>query len=663
MLLFGTPQNPFSTEIIDDKYYYVRGFLSKSINEHLIETLNYLSGYSYTEWKISEIEIIDAKVKVKEKVIRENKINIYKNYKIHLKDSRNVTKEAIDKLWSLKTLLNLTGYNESEDKDLNFGLLEILANDIMTDLTIDDEELVVSDLLCDYLSINRSEFLSILHNNSQIIINDFLTTKSYAEISNELISKISNYYEFLNKKDAKYDIDIPISFLNGYNSYLFKQGKQLIGFKLNIGYPTLINYPVFGGYDGKYSKMKKVSGSNTFEPNPARIYNYAIGLVIAHKYTYTNTFNGMTSIILFDDIKESGMMSFFNTGDKYFSIKKRGERNPYAIFDLTDDVYFEIIQSLINHGFGNTTLVDQVQQNMNNEKKQKEKLNERVEELEPVAENGGIKQMDNVKSEDFLSELQKLIGLSEVKKQIETLVNYIKVQKLRSTKDLKTTQVSLHTIFSGSPGTGKTTVARLYAGILKQLGVLKKGHLIEADRSALVAGYLGQTAIKTNSIIDKALDGVLFIDEAYSLTNTNGDTYGEEAVDILVKRMEDDREKLVIILAGYKEEMEKFIESNPGLKSRFNRYIDFENYTSDELLEIFMLQAKEQEYVLSDSAIHKIKGIFDEIVKSGDKNYGNGRFVRNLFERVIENHSNRIVGLKLPVEEDLVTITEEDINI
>lgn len=246
------------------------------------------------------------------------------------------------------------------------------------------------------------------------------------------------------------------------------------------------------------------------------------------------------------------------------------------------------------------------------------------------------------KKENPIDELNALIGLSSVKTDISDLTNLVKIQKMRESRGMKTSDFSYHCIFTGNPGTGKTTVARIVAEIYKQLGVLKKGHLIETDRSGLVGEYVGQTAPKTNAIIDKALDGVLFIDEAYSLVQGGQNDYGKEAIATLLKRMEDDRDRLVVILAGYTKEMSEFINSNSGLQSRFNRYIYFPDYSSDELLDIFRFITKKNDCVASDEAITKIKEYIEEIVAHKDQNFGNARFVRNLFERIITQQANRL---------------------
>lgn len=269
------------------------------------------------------------------------------------------------------------------------------------------------------------------------------------------------------------------------------------------------------------------------------------------------------------------------------------------------------------------------------------------------------KEQDSVESPyDMLNDL---IGLSSVKDEITKLANFIKIQQVRKSKGLKTPDISYHCVFTGNPGTGKTTVARIIASIYKDLGILKKGHLVETDRSGLVAEYVGQTAVKTNKIIDSALDGVLFIDEAYSLVQGAKEDFGQEAISTLLKRMEDDRNRLVVILAGYGTEMQTFIDSNPGLQSRFNRYIHFPDYTADELEQIFLLNAKNNQYTLDDEALVKLEDSMSSAVEHKDKNFGNARFVRNLFEKTIQNQAMRLSSQQKITEEILSKITAEDL--
>lgn len=263
--------------------------------------------------------------------------------------------------------------------------------------------------------------------------------------------------------------------------------------------------------------------------------------------------------------------------------------------------------------------------------------------------------------DDVLKELNSLVGLENVKLEVNTLINFIKVQKAREQAGLKSSSVSYHIIFTGNPGTGKTTVARIVAKIYKHLGILSNGQLVETDRSGLIAEYVGQTAIKVNKIVDSAINGVLFIDEAYSLVGESKDDFGKEAIATLIKRMEDDRDKLVIILAGYTKEMQEFIDTNPGFKSRFNRHIDFQDYTSEELFKIFESKCNELEYNLTENAQVKLKVFFEKAYSTRDKSFGNGRFVRNSFEKILENQANRIAKENSLTKELLTTITIEDI--
>ena len=262
-----------------------------------------------------------------------------------------------------------------------------------------------------------------------------------------------------------------------------------------------------------------------------------------------------------------------------------------------------------------------------------------------------------------IEELNRLIGLKPVKDEIRTLANFVHVQKLRQQKGLKATPVSYHCVFSGNPGTGKTTVARILAGIYKELGVLTGGQLIETDRSGLVAEYVGQTAVKTNKIIDKALDGMLFIDEAYTLVSGGKEDYGNEAIATLLKRMEDDRDRLVVVLAGYTDRMETFINSNPGLRSRFNRQIEFPDYSVDELYDIFCLLARDSDFHLSEGASERLYEHIQQTVSSKESDFGNARYVRNLFEKAIERQANRLASQKEEVsEQDLTLLTGDDIS-
>lgn len=267
----------------------------------------------------------------------------------------------------------------------------------------------------------------------------------------------------------------------------------------------------------------------------------------------------------------------------------------------------------------------------------------------------------NEKDKGTMGELHSLIGLERVKKEVGSLKNFVLVQSDRKKKGLKPMAVSYHCVFSGSPGTGKTTVARIVAKIYKELGILKKGHLVEVQRSDLVAEYVGQTAPKTNAKIDEALDGVLFIDEAYTLASGGTNDFGQEAIDTLLKRMEDDRERLIVIIAGYENRIKQFIESNPGLESRFNRYIHFEDYSSSNLMDIMMMNIRKSQYVISERAERKVYLEINKAVKNRDEKFGNARFVRNLFEKIIQKQADRVCTISSPTKEQLMQIEENDI--
>ncbi len=263
------------------------------------------------------------------------------------------------------------------------------------------------------------------------------------------------------------------------------------------------------------------------------------------------------------------------------------------------------------------------------------------------------------KMEDLLAELDSYIGLSAVKEEVHNLINMVQVYKLRREHDLPTTDMSLHMVFTGNPGTGKTMMARMMARIYRSLGILSKGQLVEVDRSGLVAGYVGQTALKTQKVIEKAMGGVLFVDEAYALNGKSENDFGQEAIDTLLKSMADHRDALVVIVAGYSDLMDKFIHSNPGLESRFNRFLLFEDYSLDELMAIFKMRCGKG-YILSPEAEPLVRDYIAEESADGD-GFGNARGVRNIFEHILVAQNNRLAKLDTVTRDDLMTLLPEDV--
>lgn len=284
-----------------------------------------------------------------------------------------------------------------------------------------------------------------------------------------------------------------------------------------------------------------------------------------------------------------------------------------------------------------------------------------VKLYEPQTENTGEVKNGNKKLDEILNELNSLVGLDSVKKLILEIRAYVEIQKKRKAENLLAEPMSLHMIYRGNPGSGKTTVARIVGSLLKEMGILEKGHLIEVERADLVGEYIGHTAHKTRQQIKKALGGILFIDEAYSLARGGEKDFGKEAIDTMVKNMEENKDNLIIILAGYKQEMIRFLETNPGLRSRFPIHIDFPDYSTAELSAIAEIMLAKRQYQFTPEAAERLREHLENSLYNRHEHSGNARFVRNVVEKAIRQQALRLVELTQVSREELITVNEDDL--
>jgi len=354
-------------------------------------------------------------------------------------------------------------------------------------------------------------------------------------------------------------------------------------------------------------------------------------------------------------------------------LREIDKENGSTHHDKIRTMFFNFVQCLIKADGRITEAEIEIEEKLNSIIFQKHKvsLSEKgpVKKKAPVKKELSKKQLkDKTEQEQetlksVMKKINELVGMKNIKKEINTLVNLIKIRKAREERSLPVSKSSLHAVFYGPPGTGKTTIARLLGKVYKAMGLLTKGHIIETDRAGLVAGYVGQTAIQVNEVVEQALDGILFIDEAYALKpkGGSGNDFGQEAIETILKRMEDQRERLVVIVAGYPDEMKQFIESNPGLKSRFSRYFYFKDYKPEELIKIFAIFCKNAAYKLTKQARAKLLELLKSLYAKKDRTFGNGRLARNIFEKVIENQANRLVKITPLTDEILSTIQKADI--
>lgn len=323
----------------------------------------------------------------------------------------------------------------------------------------------------------------------------------------------------------------------------------------------------------------------------------------------------------------------------------------------------EVMQTIAN--LTNEVKAEEAKEQIIQEEKKTEEAAKAAEETAKAEEAKATAEVQEQEEpeEDPMEKLQSLVGLEDLKHDVKELISLLKVQKMREESGLKIVPVSKHLVFTGNPGTGKTTVARILASLYKQIGAIPKGQLVEVDRSSLVAGFVGQTATKTQEKIQEAMGGILFIDEAYTLAKETGNDFGQEAIDTILKAMEDHRDELVVIVAGYPDLMEKFINSNPGLKSRFNKYLYFPDYSAEELKKIFESNCKKYDYELSEEAQKIVTESIEKMEAEKDENFANARSIRNFFENIITNQATRLAEMEEVKPEDMKVILPEDIDL
>jgi Holliday junction resolvasome RuvABC ATP-dependent DNA helicase subunit len=644
--------------LIDDSDKQLGFLFTKRENTHLLSLCTYFDEREYDQIQPSDITEIDEACTEGASTIAKNKRILWKA----LKDWAQLLggfKPEMQKMGAMLQAINIPVSEEIAAKPRNLHLARIQAQRLFEDAEISNEDMEAITLTIKHLLLPPSDLQPIWAEIAGPHYSDWINNIDEQEVHWENVIKVSRYGLLIALCNLDTNTTAMEHFHKVVNQRQFRKSEDLIPFYLWLGFKSFTGRPIYWWVDCEYGKVK-ASGSSL-----ERCRAYIFGGFIIFKTYY----NGL--MVQPDEIKDLTPGLDAVNDVRYISFKIKGERQPYRISNIAAKEDYDFLYSFLsNIPIQGTTEADRLVV-IPDEFDDKPTSTNPAPADEPVkppkpaesTEKSQSKSSRGSAEVDPFEELDALVGITEVKEQIRSLSNLIKVQQMRKAKGMQAVQVSLHSVFTGAPGTGKTTVARLYAGILKELGILKKGHLVEVDRTELVAGYLGQTAMKTEGIINQAMDGVLFIDEAYSLAPQDAeDSYGDEAVNVLLKRMEDDRDRFVVIVAGYGEEMHQFIDSNPGLSSRFSRYIEFPNYSAKDLVEIFTKICAKNEYHLGHGMATALEAHFEEQVTGADRKFGNARYARNLFEKLLEHQSNRVASIDNPTAADISTLEVSDLS-
>ncbi len=676
---------------IHDSYKQLGFLFTKRDNQHLLDLCAYFDEREFDQLQAEDVANIDANCTEGEKTINNNKRILWNALKDWAQQEGAIL-PTMQKMGAMFTALAIPKSEEVAAKPRNLELARAQTQLLLEDAEFSDDDLNAIILTIKHLLLPPSDLLPFWEEFAHLQYRDWINNIDHQEVELENVVKVSRYGLLLslsNLNSQKLQLE---HFHKVVNQRQHRKGEDLIPFYQWMGFKSFTGRPIYWWVDCKYGKVK----SSGIDWNHCRAFLF--GGFIVFK-SYYNAF-----MVQLDEIKDltNGIDAINDI--RYISFKVKGERQPYRISEIASKEDYDFLYSFLSkipiQGTSEEDRMVLLPEDLDDTPTSNNPAPDPASARPPKPANSGSDSDDisdrnsgrngnhdngqdnsgatsksgknaksaktngrNANEPDPFAELEALVGIAEVKEQIKSLSNLIKVQQMRKAKGMQAVQVSLHSVFTGAPGTGKTTVARLYAGILKELGILKKGHLVEVDRTELVAGYLGQTAMKTEGIINKAMDGVLFIDEAYSLApQDSSDSYGDEAVNVLLKRMEDDRNRFVVIVAGYAEEMHQFIDSNPGLSSRFSRYIEFPNYGSMDLVEIITKICEKNEYQLGDGLTDALQAHFQEQLASADRKFGNARYARNLFEKLLEHQSNRVAAMDNPSEKDISTLQVEDLQ-